>query len=184
MYLTKKTYVKNWDHMKPDEKHSVLVKRGDGEDTGIKPERVSYIEEEVAYWRKANQIHGWFVENCANGEDTNGGYHYVSHEKLKELIDLCKRVIAASELVEGKIANGYKFEQMGENLPPTRVPILQDGTYIKDATVAKELLPNREGFFFGGTEYDQYYIDDLKNTIEMLEPLLEEKGEFYYHSSW
>ena len=37
-----------------------------------------------AYWRKANQIHAWFVDNVQQGED-NCGEYYVSHEKLKEL---------------------------------------------------------------------------------------------------
>ena len=52
--------------------------------------------------------------------------------------------------------------------------------------VAKEKLPTQEGFFFGGTEYDEYYYGDVKETIEMFESLLneEEGGDFYYSSSW
>ena len=49
----------------------------------------------------------------------------------------------------------------------------------------EELLPTQEGFFFGGTDYDESYIEDLKDTIKQLEPLLEDKdGEYEYCSSW
>ena len=46
MYLSKKTYVKNWDHMKPEEKHHVVVTKN-GKRTSIDPKRVTYIEEDV-----------------------------------------------------------------------------------------------------------------------------------------
>lgn len=42
------------------------------------------------YWRKANQIHKWFVENVQQGED-NCGEYYVSHEKLDELLAVCEK---------------------------------------------------------------------------------------------
>ncbi len=57
MYLTKETYVKNWDFQKAQDKHAVTVQKGGETVKSIKPERVSYVTEEVAYWRKANQIH-------------------------------------------------------------------------------------------------------------------------------
>ena len=45
-----------------------------------------------AYWRKANQIHKWFVDNVQKGEDDCGEY-YVSHEKLKELLTTCRQAL-------------------------------------------------------------------------------------------
>jgi hypothetical protein len=42
-----------------------------------------------AYWRKANQIHSWFVREIQNGEDDCGDY-YVSQDKLKELLIICE----------------------------------------------------------------------------------------------
>lgn len=47
----------------------------------------------VAYWRKANAIHDWFVRNCQDGRD-ECQEAWVSREQLQELIDLCKQVIA------------------------------------------------------------------------------------------
>ena len=47
---------------------------------------------EVGYWRKANHIHKWFVDNCQDGRDDCGHYH-VSCEQLKDLRDRVQRVI-------------------------------------------------------------------------------------------
>ena len=44
------------------------------------------VQVTAAYWRKANMIHAWFVENVQNGIDDCGDY-YVSQAKLKELYD-------------------------------------------------------------------------------------------------
>ncbi len=50
------------------------------------------IELTVAYWRKVNSIHQWFVDNCADGED-NCRPVYVSREKLLELLTTVKTAI-------------------------------------------------------------------------------------------
>ena len=56
---------------------------------------------------------------------------------------------------------------------------------LKDKDSASELLPCQEGFFFGSTDYDEYYFGDLEETIKMIEPLIkEETGDFYYKASW
>ena len=40
---------------------------------------------EVGYWRKANQIHNWFVENIQNGIDDCDYHREVREEDLREL---------------------------------------------------------------------------------------------------
>lgn len=54
---------------------------------------------------------------------------------------------------------------------------------------ARALLPTHSGFFFGGTDYDEYYWQDLENTVKGLEEILGNEEitkhwEFYYCSSW
>ncbi len=144
MYLTKKTYVQNWDHMTAAERHVITIQGPEA--ANIKPERISYIEEQVAYWRKANQIHKWFVEKCQGGVD-ECQTTYVSHEQLAMLVEECEACLT-------------------------------------DPKNSKNILPTQPGFFFGNVEYNQYYFDDLKHTVRQLKPLLKEKGEFYYRSSW
>ena len=59
---------------------------------------------------------------------------------------------------------------------------------LEDNSKAKELLPTTSGFFFGGTEYDQWYYRDIIDTIEMLNKVLMEtdfeKEVVTYSSSW
>jgi hypothetical protein len=110
----------------------------------------NYATAEAAYWRKANAIHKWFVDNVQEGEDDCGHYH-VDREQLAQLADLCDEV-------------------------------------LKDPERASELLPTQSGFFFGGTEHDEWYLEGLRYTRDRIRDLLsrdELKGwEFHYHSSW
>ena len=50
------------------------------------------------------------------------------------------------------------------------------------------LLPPQAGFFFGGTDIDQWYWQDLMYTIQQLQPLIDRPDfdslSFYYQSSW
>lgn len=57
---------------------------------------------DVGYWRKANQIHKWFVDNIQDGNDDCGKY-YVSKEQLRDLLKDVKTVLGdttkASEIL-------------------------------------------------------------------------------------
>ena len=43
---------------------------------------------------------------------------------------------------------------------------------LKDNSKAKELLPTQEGFFFGDTDYNDYYFEDVKMVRDYLEDTL------------
>jgi hypothetical protein len=178
MYLNKKYYVQNWSHMKPEELHHITILKGD-KASKIPTEKITEIVTQEMYWRKANAIHQWFVRNVQNGEDDCREY-YVDRDQLKELYDACVLVLESSELVKGKISNGYTIENGVEK------ENLIDGEYINNPAIAKRLLPTTSGFFFGSTDYNQYYLDDIKYTAEELKRLLAEHdgGSFYYSSSW
>ena len=55
-------------------------------------------------------------------------------------------------------------------------------------SLAKSQLPTQQGFFFGGTEYDESYFDGVQDTIEILKKVLEEtdfeESVITYQSSW
>lgn len=179
MYLSKRTYVQNWDHQAPKDRHKIVTKLGGRPHPTIRPERVSYIIEQVAYWRKANAIHKWFVDNVQDGVD-ECQESYVTTEQLAELVGLCKQVLATVETVDGTLNVGTRFTPEGGVEQLT-----QPGKQIAQAGIAQELLPTQSGFFFGGTDYDEFYLDDLRSTVEQLEPLLAERdGDFYYRASW
>ena len=177
MYLSKRKYVKNWDHMKPEDKHEIVVKKN-----GVvidDPMPISELVYSAGYWRKANAIHKWFAENIQEGED-NCGEYYVGHESIKTLLDTVNEVLKASKLIEGMIQNGTTWN----NETKKSEPIMEKGKLIEDPSVAKLLLPTEGGFFFGSTEYDQYYYDDLVETKNILEKCLDEDFDYYYRSSW
>lgn len=119
--------------------------------TGFK---VQQVEVELMYWRKANAIHRWFVDNVQEGVD-ECQKSWVTVEQLYALRDTCNAVLA-------------------------------------DRTQAETLLPAQKGFFFGGTEYDESYFDDVERTLAWLDKLLfkdtfdakVKSWSFFYQASW
>ncbi len=182
MYLQKKTYVKNWSHQKPEEEHEITVKINGELRKDIKPERISYITEEVAYWRKFNALHGWFVENCAGGKDECQEI-YVGEEGLEKVLVVLKQV---SELLQ-------KSKPVVKVLQDWNGKDFEVTTYDCEDEV-KDLFSPTSGFFFGSDEIDGYYKKEVEDTIEVIENLLKENevskehglysGEFYYRASW
>ena len=184
MYLEKRTYVKRWEHKKEEEQFEVSVKRGGKPFPDIRPERLKRVVEELMYWRKANHIHAWFVDHCGEGND-DGREIYVSEESLQELLKTCEKVIEASKLIKGKVYSGTTWTKEKGS-----VENWIDGKVIENASVAKELLPTQSGFFFGSTEYDEYYLEDVIQTRDMLKMELNEPKtegawpDYYYIASW
>lgn len=188
MYMKKRTYVKNWDYEPKEKKNTFTIKQNGVKRPDIDPTKISAIEEEIMYWRKANAIHSWFINNCADGVDDCKEV-YIEIEQIQELVDLCKQVLSKCKLKDGMITNGQKMTPNGWE------DIKEPGKYVVNAEEAHELLPTTEGFFFGSTDYDEWYIQDLKDTVKALEPYLEkdEDGKyrygnwetsFYYRASW
>src|SRR4051812_38424335 len=120
MYLTRRTYVGRDER----NKSNVNIKGVDGA-------KVKYVDEDAGYWRKANHIHRWFVENVQGGQDDCREY-YVSREQLGELLKTVNRVLASSKLVKGKVENGYGYEKDAATGEMKRVPYMEDGEYIED----------------------------------------------------
>ena len=112
---------------------------------------LGHIMTQVGYWRKANQIHRWFVNQVQDGVDDCRYHKEVSESKFKELLDACNAV-------------------------------------LNDHSLADDLLPPMGGFFFGSYEYDEYYFDDLKETVDIITKILEttdfDTEMIYYRSSW
>jgi len=105
---------------------------------------------QIAYWRNANAIHRYFVQNVQNGKD-DCGYYQVSPDVLTNLLTLCEKV-------------------------------------EKHLHLAPELLPTQDGFFFGKTDYNDWYFYQLKETIKQIKNILKsidfDKYWIAYHSSW
>jgi hypothetical protein len=143
MYLNAERYL--WSHEEGDKQISENI----GQLIGLPSDgKVKTITVEAGYWRKSNQIHNWFVANVQEGKDECQD-SYVSREQLKELREVCQKVLDNNKLAE-------------------------------------QLLPTKEGFFFGGKDYDQWYFNDLEETIKIIDNalLMPDQWDFNYRSSW
>lgn len=96
-----------------------------------------YIEmdgETIAYWRKSNQIHGWFarrfpdLENCKEVPITK-----------EDLLRLTSDIsVCVNEIIDIGHAGG----------------------------ACKAHLPTTKGFFFGLTDYEEWYVEDLFESLQ------------------
>jgi cephalosporin-C deacetylase-like acetyl esterase len=143
------------------------------------------VREEVAYWRKANHIHKWFLDNVVpeeKREDFNCDYAEVSKEKLEELKKVCELVVKKSKLVPGKVVESLRLTDKG--LEPIKVR----GKVILFKKTAKKNLPTMEGPFFGSTDYDEYYLVEVQRTIKLIDDIIEntdfDKYVIEYHCWW
>ena len=112
MYLKAQRYVSKYDYAKRDDDNEPAVEQLFKDTLALYPELNTgdiygfEVSRCVAYWRKANQIHQWFVSNCQDGEDDCKEY-YVGRESLHELLKLCQAVKAKQD-----------SEVAAEELPP------------------------------------------------------------------
>ena len=178
MYLSKKTYVKQWSHQTPEEKFEVSVTKGGQPYGEIQSDRISYVTESLMYWRKANQIHGWFTANTQ--ELTEEVSYRVNLDDLKNLLETCKQVLDIlnnSKMKTVQIRSGWSG---GEE-------IYSDVEVYESTDEIMELLPPTQGFFYGSDEIDEWYKQSIEETVEFLEreiPKCDEYDEFEYYASW
>jgi len=121
MYLNVSERITNWNFEKEtkgnNDRFDAII-----EASGLKvrdANPVLTLSNTEIYWRKANQIHGWFINNCAGGEDNNCEDIKVSRDDLVELYDTCTVLL-----------NSKSRELAMEMLPPT--PGFFFGTYEID----------------------------------------------------
>lgn len=144
-----------------------------GDITTIKKDGDSYIViTDAGYWRKANQIHNWFVEVCQDGID----------ECQKTMLD-SDQLFQLQRLIKsfGRIPSKSKLINLLDADKSIKISAVKQVLYDK-------LLPTTNGFFFGSTEYDIYYLLDIIDTREILRTALKKSTvtnwQFAYQSSW
>jgi hypothetical protein len=120
------------------------------------------IFDDIGYWRKANAIHNFFVQETQGGDD-ECQVSIIPKEVLEDLLDRCKRVLKLKKIY------------------------LNDGI-IKDGVGVEEILPTKSGFFFGGTEFDEWYFQDIADTKKLITKVLKDTDfdtqVICYRASW
>lgn len=81
-----------------------------GKPIKINLKQVSYIEERVGYWRKANAIHNWIVGNVQDGQD-NCEEYYFNLEQIEQLYNICVKIKNNHSLAMRilPVCNGFFF---------------------------------------------------------------------------
>lgn len=126
MYLTAEKFMS--EHF--DDKDADRIKSISAQFPELGDCDVQSVIAKVGYWRKANAIHKWFVENTQDGVDecqrTN-----VSTEQLQSLLDVVNQVIAdpskANELLPPEL--GFFFGSVDI-----------DDCYTEDLELTKKIL--------------------------------------------
>lgn len=164
MYLRARTYVSDYAYQggkETEEFEGILSAIGlDRDDIEVETPS-AYVDVGVAYWRKANAIHNWFIENLADGVDDCKPV-YVNRKDLLELHTVLVEVM--------------KVREMQEADPDEALP------------TAEDILPTVGGFFFGETEYDDWYWRQVEYTRDRLAVILANPKfadfDFEYRASW
>ena len=126
---------------------------------------VKEITYRVGYWRKANAIHNWFVQNVQDGEDDCKEY-YVSSESIQELYEVVCEVLesGSDEVAQEKLPpqSGFFFGSTGI-----------DEWYWQDLEDTKRML---QPLIDAYNESQELGAESYKHPIFQY--------EFYYQSSW
>ncbi len=113
----------------------------------IPKNKITHVLYTHAYWRKANQVHNWFVTHIQNSTDDCNPYE-VTGQQLFDLIQDCLTVLNK-----------------------------------KTKESAEKILPTTDGFFFGNTDYNEHYFQQLQDTVKNLIDIDINK-KYTYQSSW
>ena len=117
---------------------------------------------EVGYWRKANQIHNWFMQNCANRDEYDNPIDdcrpvEITVDKLEALLDTCKKVLADHSLA-------------GSLLPTT------DGFFFGSTEY--------DHYYFGEIEQTVEIIEPVLKFAKHKLEIKDYAWEVYYQASW
>ena len=125
-------------------------------------DKLSAIPEmsEVFYWRKANAIHAWFER-------------YLQREQGIEEIEDCEEYTIDRKCLEELVSDCKSV-----------LAYSQDKCFKE---VAARYMPTQAGFFYGSTQYDEWYVHDLQETATELASILSDtdnNDEFAYVAWW
>lgn len=119
-------------------------------------------DEELAYFRKVNFMQKFFEDKY---EIPDAESVPITKEDLQELADLCERVMDKFEEWDGA-KEALDSDDYIE--PPKHIQ-----------GYAEELLPTCAGFFFGSTDYDNWYFKDVKDTLNTVREIIQEVEDTY-----
>lgn len=159
MYLNVVKYFWSSEQEKPDELQKLVTLfnlKGNKIFEDMQDYKLESLKFKCGYWRKANHIHNWFVENVQNNDD-DCGYYDVSFEELQKLLNIVKEILEIKN-------KGKRIKKAKELLPTT------EGSFFG-------------GLSYDIYYFEQ--LKDTKKIIEKLFKVKNIKDyDIEYHASW
>jgi hypothetical protein len=125
--------------------------------------KVKQKRKELSYFRKVNFLVKFFNDKIiewGSGPIVDGLDIPITKEWCEELLEKCNKVVDKYN----ELKASYTLNTNGDNTN------LFESKEANDlfAKFASETLPTMAGFFYGSTDYDEWYLDDVKDVIEHL----------------
>lgn len=153
MYLSAEKYISGYR----DAPMRDAVLESIGSHPPIQSDGAATVNVSVAYWRKANAIHNWFVETLQDGEDKCEKV-FVPVQSMTELVSICEWLLVNRDP-----------EQAAEELPTT------DGFFFGST--------DYDDCYWDGLEETVAQLKPLIDWIQSDEANVL-VWDFYYQASW
>jgi hypothetical protein len=159
-----------------------------------------------------------YVSGVDYGRDSNGHFSMTPNAELDTIIDIVglsrtdlepdmPSAVIGVKVLQWRKANAihdwfvnnvqsgednckeyYVSREKLEDLLATLGHLLKAKQEGADQSTFEDILPTQAGFFFGSTDYDEYYWEEVERTYEAINKLLNnhdlEDFDFEYSSSW
>jgi hypothetical protein len=126
---------------------NAIIKLAMPENHPFKRLRQAEVSIEIGYWRKANEIHNWFVNNVQKGNDDCGEY-YVDPKHIETLLATVREVLNNPKLAESLLPT-----QSGFFFGSTEY----DECYFSGLRHTEEMLANVLSFVKDNPAFNLYY---------------------------
>lgn len=146
-------------------------------------------DEKLAYWRKFNALHALFLEVAGADPESNCEEINLTEENLATILDTLQQVKLILDKAPKYIEKETEDEVVFQPIIVNDILLYEGDNFIFDETtdeLVQELLPPRSGFFWGGTNIDSWYYDDIARAIPDIQNALDlaKQGERIYYYCW
>lgn len=146
-------------------------------------------DEEIAYWRKFNALHTLFLEVTGADLDSNCEELDLTEENLVSILNTLQQVKLILDKAPKYIEKETEDGIISQPIDVEDILVYEGDDFIFDEEtneLIQELLPPQGGFFWGSTNIDSWYYEDVVRAIPDIQNALDltRQGERIYYYCW
>ena len=124
---------------------------------------------QVGYFRKVNCLLPFF------GYEDNCEYLAIDEYQMKELVEVAKELLKEHHAINSFILSYKEMLEVYKDDKEKTKEIQEkiDALWANFSEIASKKLPTTSGFFFGCTEYNEWYVNDLTEIVNVFEKILD-----------